>query len=504
LTTDAAWTWTAGEITARVAARDTSITEVIRSVLERAGEVNPVLNAVCTLIADRAMEAGARADGRLAAGHPVRPLEGVPFTVKDNVPVKGVRCTYGAELYAGLVADEDAVSVERFLRAGAILVGKTNTPEMADDPFCNTTNALFGQTRNPWDINRTPGGSTGGGAAATAAGIAPVAIGTDWGGSVRGPAAFCGIVGFRPSAGLVATYPDDARSGFAWDFAVEHCHAPLARSVPDVAVAASVLIGPDPRAPAALPAGVAGDLAAVARAVPDISGKRVALTTDLGGIAPVDPEVADRVRAAGEVFAGLGCRVVEASPAFSGLLDIIKGSHALGICLRYSGYSDAQLAQLSPRLQNAIRHAAPVELAAVARAERLRTQLFLAYQAFMADVDYLLSPTWGIFPFRIDEPLDYMIGGRAVPNYFDCILFTYALSVLGAPSVSVPAGLSHSGLPVGVQIAGARFADEQVLAAAAAYEGARGCLPGPPPVAGQELRPADPMFLDSPGVAAWA
>ena len=501
---EAAWQWSAGEIIARVASGQVRVSDVVRAVLDRAEEVNPALNAICTPTRGQALEAAEQAERRLSAGYPARPLEGVPFTVKDNVPVRGIRCTYGSKLFADLVPEEDAVSVERFVRAGAILVGKTNTPEMADDPFCNTTNALFGQSRNPWDINRTPGGSTGGGAAATAAGLAPLAIGTDWGGSVRGPAAFCGIVGFRPTAGLIATYPDDTRTGFGWDFAVEHCHAPLARSVPDVARAAAVLVGPDDRAPAALPAGAIEAISAESVAGADMRGKRVALTVDLGGLAPVEAEVAAQVRSAGEVLASIGCQVVEASPQFLGVMDIIKGTRALGSSLRYSSYTDDQLAMLSPRLQASIRQADEADLAVVARAERLRTQLLMTYQDFLADYDYLLSPTWGIRPFRIDRPLDYEMDGRAVPNYFDCILFTYVLSVLGAPSVSVPAGVSADGLPIGVQFAGARYSDRAVLAAAAAYESARGPLPDHPPIRAQACRPADPMFLDSPAVASWA
>ena len=187
------------------------MSEVVAAFLHRAQEVNPVLNAICTFTAEHAVAAARRADERLASGHPVRPLEGVPYTVKDNIPVAGVRCTYGSRLFADHVAGADAICVQRLTEAGAILLGKTNLPEMADDPFCNTTNAVFGQTRNPWDVNRTPGASSGGGAAATAAGCAPLAIGTDWGGSVRGPAAFCGVAGFRASAGQIPVRPDTGR-----------------------------------------------------------------------------------------------------------------------------------------------------------------------------------------------------------------------------------------------------------------------------------------------------
>jgi amidase len=495
--------WSSGEIVARVAAREISTVEVVSAFLERANDVNGVINAICTSTADDALREAERADRRLQGGYSARVLEGVPYTVKDNIPTRGVRCTYGAELYADFIPDADAVSVERLRSSGAILVGKSNTPEMADDPFCNTTNALFGQTRNPWDVNRTPGASTGGGAAATAAGLAPLALGTDWGGSIRGPAAFCGVVGFRPSSGLIPVYPDDTRSGFAWDFAIEHGHAPMGVTVADVSRAAGVLIGPDERAPAALPSGIVGDLRPGTAGIPDLRGRRVALSVDFGGIAPVEAEVAEQARSAALVLEALGCEVTEAAPKFERVNEIIAGTRALGVLIRYSGYPEAALKRLSPRLTDQIKDVASVDLSVVAAAERARTALFFEYQRFMHDYDYLVSPTWGVRPFRIDVPFEYKIDGRDCANYFDCILFTYVLSVLGAPSVSVPSGLSHDGLPIGIQIAGGRYRDGYVLDAAAAYELARGPMPLPPDIGKQTVGRAHTMFLESPGNVAW-
>jgi len=493
------WKWSAGEIVARVQARDVTVKEVTSAFIERAQKVNPIVNAIVTSTADLAIADAEAADHRLRQGYPSRPLEGVPFNVKDNIPVKGVRSTYASDVFKDLIPTEDAISVERFRDAGAILVGKSNTPEFADDPYCNTTNALFGQSRNPWDVNRTPGASSGGASAAIAAGISALAIGSDWGGSIRGPAAFCGLVGFRPSPGLIPVYPDDTRSGFLGDLGVEHGHAPMARTVPDVAIALQMLVGPDDRAPLSAPA-TNVDYAAAAKQPRQLRGRRIAFTTDYAGVAPVDPEIAASVRAAADVFRSLGCEVTEATPNFNSLGEIIPGSRALGIALRYFDYTQTK-GKLSPRLRDQIEDSLKLDLATVGRAEHKRAELWHQVRHFMEHFDFLLSPTWGVCPFRIDVPFDSKIAGKEVPNYFDCILFTYSMSILGLPAISVPSGLSKEGLPMGVQIAGHRFADADVIEAATAYELARGPMPWPPSVFEQKVNPADPVFLNGPGVA---
>jgi Asp-tRNA(Asn)/Glu-tRNA(Gln) amidotransferase A subunit family amidase len=498
------WRWSAGEIVSRIATRQVSACEVAESALSRIAKINPTINAICTVTPEVAMEQARAVDARLCAGYPARPLEGVPYTVKDNIPVKGILSTYGSQLFKDLIPGEDALSVERLRESGAILVGKSNTPEMADDPFCNTANALFGQTRNPWDLNRTPGASSGGGASATAAGMGAIALGTDWGGSIRGPAAFCGVVGMRPSSGLVPVYPDDTRTGFAWDFPVEHGHGPLARSVADVARALDVLVGPDARAPGALPFAPAPEFVRAVDSIRDLRGRRVAVTTDLGGLAPVDSQAAAAVHQAAALLASLGCEIVEDAPDLRTLNEVIAGSRPLGVALRYSEYVKTHRDKLSQRLLNQLEAALQVDLSTIARAERLRAALTHRVDEFMRDYDHILSPTWGVLPFRIDMPFDYMIDGRHVPNFFDTILFTYSMSVLGMPSISVPVGLSRESLPLAVQIAGRRFADAAVLEAAAAYEIARGIFPWPPePDGTQVVHPMDPMFLTDPGTAAW-
>ena len=224
----------------------------------------------------------------------------------------------------------------------------------------------------------------------------------------------------------------------------------------------------------------AGDLVGALTGPHVLTGRRIAFSPDLGGLAPVDPEVAGRARAAAKPLAGLGGQVVEAAPDFGEVREVIAGLRPLGLGLRFGGYQPGERDQLSPRLAASIEAALGVDVATVARACRLRSRVRAGYQRFMAQVDLLVTPTWGVPPFRIDMPFEYQIAGLPAPDYFDHILLTYAISVVGAPAVSVPAGLDRAGLPVGLQIAGAEGADRDVLAAALAYELARGPMPRPP------------------------
>ncbi len=237
----------AGEIAAAVAGRARTAAEVTGALLDRIAALNPVLNAICTLN-PAAMAAAEACDRRLASGAAAGPLEGVPFVVKDNIATAGIRTTFGSRILQHDVPAEDAISVERLKAAGGILLGKTNTPEFAHD--INTTNLIFGTTRNPTDVNVTAGGSSGGTGAAVAAAMAPIGIGTDLGGSIRIPASYNGIVGLRPAPGRVPYYPSD----FAWDTLVEHVQGPMCRTVADLGLMLSVIAGPDDRDPSSLPA----------------------------------------------------------------------------------------------------------------------------------------------------------------------------------------------------------------------------------------------------------
>ncbi|MHB8731482.1 MAG: amidase [bacterium] len=487
------WQLSAAEIVDRVRSRDVSLTQVVKAFVDRIERTNPTINAIVTFIPEKALAAAAAADRRLSRGGHVRPLEGVPFTAKDVIPTEGVRTTYGSLIFQDLVPDEDAISVERLKANGAILVGKSNTPEFAYDPFCNTQNVIFGTTRNPWDVNRTAGSSGGGAAAGIAAGMTPLGIGSDWGGSARGPSAFCGTVGLRPSPGRIPVYPHEARSGFAWDFPVEHVHAPMARTVGDIGLALNAMVGPDDRAPASLPR-EPHDYAAAASGERALKGRRIAYSHDFGGVLPVDSEVADLTHRAAARFEQLGCIVEQISPDFSELLAAIAATRGLGLVLRYGDYLKEHRDKLSASLSQQVETALSSDLVTVARGEKMRTTLWHRLRRFLATYDHLLSPTWGMPAFRIDIPFESKINGTRVANVFNCLHFTYAMSLLGLPAISVPCGRTRDGLPVGLQIAGRRLGEVSVLEAAAAYEQLRGPFGFPPDPSGQTPRPVSDFF----------
>jgi amidase len=452
----------ATELAQDVATRRVSATELVSACLARIDEVNPGLNAVCTLDAEAALSAAADCDRRLRTGAPPRPLEGIPFLAKDNLATKGVRTTYGALPFAQNVPAEDAICVERLKASGAILLGKTNTPEFAHD--VNTTNRLFGTTRNPWNPNVTAGGSSGGTGSAVAAGMAPLGLGTDLGGSIRIPASFCGLVGLRTVPGRVPVYPAD----FAWDTLVEHVHGPLTRTVADAALMLRAMAGGDDRAPNSLPDQGFDYVRAGSGQVP-ITGRRIAYSPDLGGVAPVAPEVVALTQAAARQFEALGCRVDETCPDMADLRTIIAGTRAFGMIGRYAEYLESFRAQMTEQLVRQVTDSLPVDVRTITQAERRRSAYYHRVRVFLQTYDYLLCPTVGAPAFWLDRPLPTKLGGTPVERFYDVFLFTYAMSVTGLPAISVPCGFTRDGLPVGLQIVGRRLREDAVLEAAAAY-----------------------------------
>jgi len=450
----------AGEIAARVGARSLSAREVAQAFMERIARLNPTLNAICTANPRALDEAGA-CDRRLSGRGEARPLEGVPFLVKDIVETGGLRTTFGSRLMENNVPSDDAICVERLRAAGGVLLGKTNTPEFAHD--VNTSNFLFGTTRNPWNLMVTAGGSSGGSGAAVAAELAPLAIGTDLGGSIRIPGSFNGICGVRPSPGRIPYWP----TLYGWDTLVPHVAGPMTRSVADSALMLSVMAGPDDRDPASLPAqNVLPD------ARPSLKGKRVGLCRDFGGLVPLDPEVDRLVVAAARGFEALGCNVEEAHFDASDLGDIIAGTRSFGMIARYADRYDAHKDLMTPPLRNQVEAAFKVDVRTITRAERTRTAYWHRVRALMERFDYIVAPSCGAPPFRLDEPLPDHVGGRKVARFYDVFLSTYAFSVTGLPIVQLPCGFTAAGLPVGLQLVGRRLREDQALTAAAAYESA--------------------------------
>jgi amidase len=460
------WRRSAQELVALLTVGKVSAREIAADAMGRLGQVNGVINAVCTVNENLSRDAD-RCDARLKSGAPPRKLEGVPFLVKDNLDTAGMRTTYGSRLRENYVPTEDAISVARLRAAGALIVGKTNTPEFAHD--VNTTNFLFGTTRNPWNPDASSGGSSGGSGAGIAAGIAPIGLGTDLGGSVRVPAAFNGILGLRAAPGRIPVYPAD----FGWDTLVNHVHGPFARTTGDIGLLLDVLSGPDERDPSSLPAHNY-DYAAAARVPADLKGVRIAYIEDFNGMIPAAPDVVARVRQALKVFASLGCVVEEKSFDASSLREITAGTRAFGMIARYSAMYAAHADEMTEVLKNQIRASLPKTVADVTQSERLRTAYWHKVRALLENADYIMTPTCGIPAFRLDRPLPTEIGGKPVANFYDSMLACYAFSVTGLPAISVPCGLTSEGLPVGLQIVGHRFREDTLLRAAAAYEAAQG------------------------------
>lgn len=435
--------------------------EVVRAVLGRIERINPKLNAYCTVVPDLALKAARAADRAVMKRQRIGPLHGVPVSIKDLVPTAGIRTTSGSKIYEHLVPDEDGLVVERLKAAGAIVIGKTNTPEFGAGG--NTYNAVFGPTRNPWNPALTCGGSSGGAAVALATGMGPLAQGSDLGGSLRIPAAFCGVVGFRTTPGLVPLYPFQ----LGWDtYSVQ---GPMARTVEDTALMLAAIAGPDERVPISR----AVDTRAFTKAVkaPSVKGLRVAWSPDLG-ITPVEKEVSRVAEAATKVFARLGARIEEAAPDLSGIEEIIRVSRGL----RMAALHADKLAQwreiMNPDLVWNIEEGLKLTAADVGRAETLRTELWGRVRAFLARYELILTPTVAVRPFPVEVPYPKEIDGKPVPNYIAWVLPTYAFTIVGLPAISVPAGWTADGLPVGLQIAGRWRAEVSVLRAASAFEAA--------------------------------
>lgn len=460
------WQKNAGDLVALLTKREISAREIAGEVTKRLNQVNGLINAVCTINGHLERDAD-QCDARLRSGAPPRKLEGVPLLVKDNIDTEGLRTTYGSRLREDYVPREDSISVARLRAEGALIVGKTNTPEFAHD--VNTTNFLFGTTRNPWNLNASSGGSSGGTGAGVAAGIAPIGLGTDLGGSVRVPAAFNGILGLRPSPGRIPVYPTD----FGWDTLVSHVHGPLARSSGDIALMLDVLSGPDDRDPSSLPAH-GYDYIAAARPTANLVGVRIAYIEDFNGMIPAEPDVIGRVHEALKVFGSLGCTIEETPFDASILREIAAGTRAFGMVARYGSLYTEHADQMTEVLKGQIKASLPKTVAEVTHAERLRTVYWHKIRALLENADYIVTPTCGIPAFRLDRPLPTEIGGRPVVNFYDSILASYAFSVTGLPAISVPCGLASNGLPVGLQIVGHRHREDTLLRAAAAYEAAQG------------------------------
>ncbi|MDD7940898.1 amidase [Actinomycetospora lutea] len=470
----ALWDHDAITLAGMLRGREVSAREVIAAHIERVEAVDGAVNAVVTRCFEQAMAKAAAADQALARGHAPGLLHGLPVAHKDLIDTAGVRTTYGSPLFAEHVPDRDDLVVSRMAGAGAISLGKTNTPEFGAGS--HTVNRVFGATRNPYDLSRSAGGSSGGAAAALAARMVCLADGSDLGGSLRNPASFCNVVGLRPSPGRVPTWPvtDPADT-----LSVQ---GPMARTVADTALLLAVLSGPDPRATLALdtpPPALAAPADVTRVLAQDLQGVRVAWSADLG--LPVEPEVRAALAPARAVLADVGCQIRDAAPDLTGGDEVFRTWRALRFVTAFEPLLRAHPGALGPNVTWNIERGQELTVADLSRATTLWATLAERVSAFFADFDVLACPVSQVAPFDVDLDWVHQIAGVPQQSYLDWMRSAYLISATGLPAISVPAGFTTEGLPVGLQLVGGRRADWHLLAVAAAVENPRPQRPAASP-----------------------
>lgn len=452
---------TAIELRNRIARRELSARDVMAAHLARIERTNPDLNAIVTLVAESAMTAAALADERQARDEPLGLLHGLPVAHKDLFDTRGIRTTYGSPLYATQIPAADALIVERLKAAGAISVGKTNTPEWGAGS--HTFNPVFGATRNPYDRTKTCGGSSGGSAVALAAGMVPIADGSDMGGSLRNPAAFCNVVGLRPSPGRVPSWPDRlAGLGLG-------VPGPMARTAADTALMLAAIAGPDPRSPIALEAPGSRFAEPLGR---DWHGVRIAWAPRFGGL-PYEPEIPAQIEAQRPRFEGLGCVVEEAEPNVDEADDVFKTLRAWHFATTHHDAWARHKAELKDTVAWNIERGLALSGPDLGRAELQRTTLYHRVRKFFERYDFLVLPVTQVMPFDIETEYPREIAGVPMTTYIDWMKSCYLISATGCPAISVPAGFGPGGHPIGLQIVGRHRDDFGVLQLAHAFEEAR-------------------------------
>ncbi|HET9716153.1 MAG TPA: amidase [Pseudolabrys sp.] len=465
------WRKSSHELADLVRRRKLSPVEILDAYLAVIDRLNPTLNAIVTLVADSAREAAREAEMAVMRGDKLGPIHGLPIGIKDIVATANIRTTYGSPLYANNVPTEDAEVVRRLKAAGAIILAKTNTPEFAAG--ANTVNALFGATRNPWNTALSPAGSSGGSAAAVASGMLPIAQGTDFGCSVRIPAAFCGIVGIRPTPGLTPNFP----MPLAWD--PGQVHGPLARTAEDAAMMLDAIVGFSCVSPISVAPPWTSAAEIVGR-VRDGKGLRIAFTRDIAGIG-VDSEVEAICRKTATALRDQGASVDEVD------FDLSEGRRPYktwrGVWM--VGQQLANLDRLDAfgeNLRGNVQSGLTITTRDIASAEKTRFQLFQKVRALFERYDALLCPAAPVKPFPVEWNFPKEINGKTFDDYIDWIAPGFLITLLSLPAASVPAGLTADGLPIGLQIVAARFEEPKILGLAKLVQQANPI--GWPPVVG--------------------
>ncbi len=442
--------------------RKFSAVEVMAAHLERIEAVNPRLNAVVSLLPERGLEGAKRADEAISRGDPLGVLHGLPVAHKDLHLTAGIRTTQGSKLFRDYVPEQDDLIVERIRQAGAICIGKTNVPEFGAGS--QTFNEVFGETRNPYDLSKTCGGSSGGAAVALAAGMLPIAEGSDMGGSLRNPASFCNVVGMRPSPGRVPSHPKQ----LGWQgLSVQ---GPMGRNVADTALLLSAIAGPDPRSPIA----ISEDGARFAKPLErDFRGTRVAYSKDLGGL-PVDPRVTKALEGAAPALRELGCTVEDAEPDLSEAHEVFQVLRAWTFAMGFASLPDSALGVVKDTVRWNVELGRRLSAARIGEAEMQRTRLYHRMREFMQSYEFLVLPVSQIPPFPLEERWVKEIAGEKMETYIDWMKSCYLITVTGHPAISVPCGFTQDGLPVGLQIVGRHQDDWGLLQLAHAFEQATG------------------------------
>lgn len=459
---------TATEVARLVKSKEVSPTEVLESVLARIERLDPQLNAFCTLTPELAREQARSVEHAIAAGEEVGPLAGVPVSIKDLISTKGIRTVGGSPAYEDFVPDVDDVTVERLRDAGAVCLGKTNVPEFGYSGVGH--NGVFATTRNPWNTDYTPGGSSAGCGAAVASGMGPLSLGSDGGGSVRIPAAHCGLVGMKASWGRVPLYPgcrDERYPGFSSWESLEHI-GPITRTVADAALMLSVIAGPDARDRHSIPS----DVDWLSAAEKPAQGLRVAFSADLGYVA-VDSEVRAITEQAVKRFeTDLGWNVSAVDPGWSDPYEafwaiVAMDSDLVGMRQLVQSHGE----RMTPHLKSFLDR--PWTAEDFTSASMKRKKIANAMATFMGEFDLLVTPTLTVPPFPVHMQGPEKVDGRFV-DPFEWLSFTLPFNLTGNPAISLPAGWTTDGRPVGLQIVGRHLDDATVISAAAEIERAAG------------------------------
>ena len=448
-----------------IRARKVSATEVVKAFIAQIERVNPKVNAIVTFTPELALKAAKKADrsSRFA---------GLPIAYKDLMPTKGIRTTFGSLIFEKNVPAEDGALVERLGAAGVVTLGKTNTPEFGAGS--QTFNKVFGSTKNPYDLTKTAGGSSGGAAAAVASGMLPFADGGDLAASLRNPGNYCNVVGFRPTPGRVSAYPE----GNVWN--TLSTLGPIARTVDDCAFILSGMAGPDPRAPTTFPE--SGDifLKPLRRS---FRKARIAWSRDLGGL-PMEPEVLSVFDAQKSIFKDLGCVIEEGEPDFSGAKESFETLRAVGFFHKVGPLMKDHAGKLKDTVIWNVEEGRRRSAEDVGRAETLRSALFHRMRVFLEKYDFLVCPVNQLPPYSVTTEWPREVAGVKMDNYLDWMKSCYYITITAHPAISVPAGFTRNNLPVGIQIVGRYRDDFGVLQLAHAFEQATQAWKRRPAIAG--------------------